>query len=482
MVKTQISLEYLKQDEKIKDFLKYTNKSEKSLKTHFSAYNKFFPYLVNFFEIIEDFDLNEYLSKKINETNQIKIEWIENDIVDKTVKEWLKIDAEKKSNLFMKWANSQGEDKKNTYMNYVWRVQGLFAKVGREWTANPKTMEQIKSNGFHLEEEIVFADVGELYNKLRPKYKMILKMMMYTGLNPADLVKLKPKDFQKISNSEKYGEKVYYFVNKDRTKTTNKNVQFIQVYTESFMNEIIEYFQTEKILKYNKTKQANKVEQLKKDPRFEVVKEFKNFIEFNGKKDWKKDQNKEIFGGIRAEAISDAFSYHNGSEHRVLPSTVRSLCFTRLRSVFSMADEDIYLLWTQHKAGMITKAYIMDLIPRIIGLLEDNKIQSAVLLSNMGDYIKENITLKDKIDDIETMKVENKELKQEMESMKQLHKEEMNNLRTEVKSMFEELGYKKDLNQKVKKGEISEGEARVEYQGIELTEKEKHSKFVKKSK
>ena len=146
LVKTKICLDYLKQDEKIKDFLKYTNKSEKSLNTHFSAYNKFFPYLINFFEIIENFNLEEYPSKKINESNEIKEEWIKNGVVKKTNEAWLKIDAEKKSNLFMKWANKNGEgDKKRkaTYMNYVWRTQGLFTKIGINWSANPKTMEQI---------------------------------------------------------------------------------------------------------------------------------------------------------------------------------------------------------------------------------------------------------------------------------------------------------------------------------------------------
>lgn len=69
-----------------------------------------------------------------------------------------------------------------------------------------------------------------------------------------------------------------------------------------------------------------------------------------------------------------------------------------------MADEDIYLLWTQHKAGMITKSYIRDLIPRIIVLLEVGKIQSAVLLGSMGDYIKEAITLKKKLDEVDELK------------------------------------------------------------------------------
>ena len=281
--------------------------------------------MVKFNEVVEKFDLKEYLEKGINETNEIKEEWNKNGIVDKVFDAWLKIDKEKRSGLFMKWVDEQEEDIRNTYLNYVWRIQGLLSKVSESWSANPKTMTKIKSNGFHLEEEIVFADVGELYNKLSPKYKMILKMMMYTGLNPADLVLLKPKDFQKISNKEKYGDKVYYFVNKDRVKTSHKDVQYIQVYTEDFMNEIKDYFEMEKTLKYSKIKQANKVEQLKKDSRFEVVKEYKNYIEFNGKKDWKKDQNEYLFGGIRAEAITDVFRYHNGGEeHRVLPSTVRS--------------------------------------------------------------------------------------------------------------------------------------------------------------
>ena len=414
MVKTHISIEYLKQVDKIKEFLKYTNKTEKSLKTYFLALDKFFYYLVDFFEIVENFDLTEHLKKKINETNKVKEEWSKNGVADKVFKAWLKIDKEKRSGLLMKWVNKQEEDIRNTYINYIWRIQGLLSQVSEDWSANPKTMKKIRQNGFKLEEEIVFADIGELYNKLSPKYKMILKIMMYTGLNPADLVKLKPNDFQKISNKEKYGDKVYYFVNKDREKTKHKDVQFIHVYTEDFMKEIREYFEIEKTLKYHKTKQANKVEQFKKDLRFEVVKEYKDYIEFNGKKNWLKDQNKEIFGGIRAEAITDAFRYHNSGEHRLLPSTVRSLCFTRLRNVFSMADEDIYLLWTQHKAGMITKAYIRDLIPRIITLLENNKIQSAVLLGNMGDYIKENITLKKKFDDIETLKEENKELREQL--------------------------------------------------------------------
>lgn len=493
MVKTQKNVEYLKEIDEIKDFLKYTPKSKKSLKTYFSALDKFFPYLVNFYEIVEGFDLTEYLKKGINETNEIKEEWSKNNVVDRVFEEWTKINKGKRSGLFMKWVNEQNEDIRNTYLNYVWRIQGLFAQVSERWSANPKTIQKIKTNGIHVDEdkEIDLADVGELYNKLNPKYKMILKMMMYTGLNPADLVELKPVDFKKISNKEKYGDNVYYYVKKERKKEKHKNVIYLHVYTEFFMKEIKDYFEMKKTLKYSKIKQANKVEQLKKDTRVEVIKEYKNHIEFNSKRDWKEDQKECIFNGMKATAITDVFRYHSRDkkENRVQPATVRRLCFTRIGKIFSHAPKeiDIYNLWTQHKVGVVTDHYITDLIPSVISFLEEGKIQSAVLLGNMGDYIKESITLKKKIDDIEILKEENKELKEEMESMKhslkteikEIYEKKIVELREELQSMFVERDYKKDLNQRVKQGEISEGKARTEYLGIEITEEEKHSKVKK---
>lgn len=481
MVKTQLSFEYLKKIDKIKEFLKYTNKSEKSLRTYFSAFDKFFPFLIDFYEIIENFDLEAHLTKGINETNKIKKEWSNNGVVDKVIEAWLGISKEQRSRLFMKWVNEQEKDIQNTYVNYTWRAQGLLSQISEDWSANPKTMKKIESNGIHVDEdkEIDLADVGELYNKLSPKYKMILKMMMYTGLNPADLVQLKPIDFKKISNKEKYGNKVYYFVMKKRVKSEGKNVIYLHVYTEEFMNEIKSFFEMEKTLKYNKTKQADKVTQLRKNTRFEVVKEYNNFIEFKGKNNWKKDEKKNIFGDIKATAISDAFKYRNSgkAKHRVLPSTVRRLCFTRIGKIFTNdpKERDIYDLWTQHKVGVLVEHYITDLIYKTVSFLENNKIQSAVLLGNMGDYIKESITLKQKIDDIETLKAENKELKDEIESIKDLYEKDIKEiyekkiieLREEMKSMFEEFGYRDDLDKRVKKGEMSEGEARAEYHGFE---------------
>ena len=481
MTKTQISLDYLKEVEKIKEFLRFTTKSEKSLKTYFLAFDKFFPFLVDFFEVVEKFNLTEHLEKKVNEINEVKTEWSNTGVVDKVFEEWSNLDKEKRSNLFMKWVNSKDEDIRNTYLNYVWRAQGFLKKVHKKWKANPDTIDKLVSNGLHLDdsENITLSDVGELYNKLSDKYKLILKMMLYTGLNPADLVTLKPTDFKRISDEEKYRDNIYFYVNKIREKSKHKNVNFLQVYTESFMNEIIDYFETKKTLKYNKVKQSKQVEKLRKDDRFVVVKEYKNFIEFSGNKDWEKDKKEFIFGGIKSTSISGAFSYQNGDKiaRKVLPSTVRRLCFSRLAPLFNntQIESDIYNLWSQHSAGIMGNHYMTTLIETIILRLEKNDIQKAVLLGNMGDYIKKNNTLIKKIKEIENMK-------KEMESMKQLHKEEMSNLRDEVRTMFEDFKYKKDLDDRVKKGEITSDEARVEYQGIELTEEEKHSKLVKKTK
>lgn len=58
------------------------------------------------------------------------------------------------------------------------------------------------------------------------------------------------------------------------------------------------------------------------------------------------------------------------------------------------------------------------------------------------------------------------ELKEELYAMKNLYEEEMNNLRTEMFSMIQELGYKNELTDKVKKGEITSDEAKAEYHGF----------------
>ncbi len=511
MVKIVINLDYLKQHDKIKKSIRNGRISDKTLKTNFSALDKFFPYLLDTLELDENFDLDEYFEKTTKEKNEIKAGWVKNDLINKVWQEWEnKLDEDDRANRLMKWVDNH-EDFKNTYLNYIWRIQGLFKNLNKLWRANPLLMDQIEPSPMHLDEDenIDFNDVIKLYSKLSQKYKLLLKMMMYTGLNPADLVELKPVDFRRIYNEKKYGNKPYYYMHKLRVKSKGKQVKYLHVYTMEFMEEIKAYFEMKNTLKYNKTNQAKKVEKLRKfaeeedirvkkinskiekkedkqEPRCILVKEYKNFIEFIHNRDWKKDQKENIFGNIKSTAVSDALSYHNGGDVqvKVMPSTIRRLSFSRLASAFTQGieDTDLFGLWTQHKVGIITENYMTQLITLTINKLKDELIQPKVYIENMTEYFKETTTLREKIDDIKTLKDKNKELENEMNSMKQLHKEEMTNLRTEVKSMFDEFSYKQDLNLRVNKGEMTEGEARAEYQGFEFTEEEKRSKPKRKTK
>ena len=393
----------------------------------------------------------------------------------------------------MKWVDKH-ENKKNTYVNYIWRIQGIFKNLNKLWRANPLLLDLIEASPMHLDEDknIIFDDVIKLYNKLSPKYKMVLKIMMYTGLNPTDLVKLKPVDFLKIKNIKKYGNKLYFYVNKLRVKSKGKQVKYLQVYTEEFMKEIKAYFETEKTLKYNKTNQAKKVEQLKNDSRFEVVKEYINFIEFKGKRNWNNDKKENIFGNIKSTAVSDAFSYHNGGDAivKVMPSTIRRLSFSRLASAFTQGieDTDLFNLWTQHKVGVITESYMTLLISNTIKKLKNNMIQEAVYIEKMTKYVKETIELREKIGEIKEIKedihelnkltVENEKLKRKIASMEAKHEEEIKDINLKVGSISSEMNYFIDL---MKAGKVKQEEARA---GITRKEamRDYPSAFSKKSK
>ncbi len=95
---------------------------------------------------------------------------------------------------------------------------------------------------------------------------------------------------------------------------------------------------------------------------------------------------------------------------------IRRLCFTRLLDVFSLKDNDIYQLWTQHKVGVITKHYTLDLLNRTIPYFQTGKIQDTVLIGDTEAYIREIDNLrKNGIDKI-------KELEQQVNDLKQISK------------------------------------------------------------
>ncbi len=227
-------LNYLKEVKPIGEYLKDTSKSEKTINTYLLALDKFFPFLVNRFKSeikeIEDFDYETYFrlddkpdDRKPDDTKSYKIDikkkWEKLGIADKIITEyWLPLNANTKSNLLMKWSNVGSEldtfvrkernkkelkDAKNTYLNYVWRIQGFLTRLGFEYKANPREMSKITTNGFHLSEEITYEDVIKLYEELdKTKYKLILKIIMYCGFNPADVVLLRPTDFERYKDTK----------------------------------------------------------------------------------------------------------------------------------------------------------------------------------------------------------------------------------------------------------------------------------------
>ena len=374
-------LNYLKEVKPIEEYLKDTSKSEKTINTYLLALDKFFPFLVNRFKSeikeIEDFDYETYFrfddkpdDRKPDDTKSYKIDikkkWEKLGIADKIITEyWLPLNANTKSNLLMKWSNVGSEldtfvrkernkkelkDAKNTYLNYVWRIQGFLTRLGFEYKANPREMSKITTNGFHLSEEITYEDVIKLYEELdKTKYKLILKIIMYCGFNPADIVLLRPTDFERYKDT-----KLFVLVRK-RKKTANKDTQYLVIFHEKFINELKDYF-----------KRAHNQE-------------------------WSKN-NKQIIFNIASNTISDTFKYHRDKADLnplLLPSSIRRLCFTRIKELFTLAEEDIYNLWTQHKACLLTRHYITDIMERFIRKNYIELIQRKVLIGNIKQYIAE---------------------------------------------------------------------------------------------
>ena len=445
MVKIPINLNYLKEINSIKDYLRDTPKTEKSIKTYLLALDKFFPYLINRFKEsipeLRDFDLNAYYKLNMTEKNKTKENWLKNNIHNKIMVDWMKLSPEKKSNILMKFVNESSENngttEKNTYLNYAWRVQGLLSKLGRDYEANPKTMEQLKSNGTKIGSEIEFEDVIELYDKLNnDKYKIILKVMMYAGLNPIDILDLIPKNFIKIDSKavKIVLDRKYHYVKKERIKTKRKQVEFLLVFAEEFFNEIKNYFERKIIVNYTK----ENIEKHKSNNHFYYNEAEKTaFFQYN----WNNDNKTKIFGDINPNTVSDTFRYcveKYNLNNAIKPSTIRSLCFTLLKRIFPLEDKPIWDLWTQHKIkGVVDQYYITNYLEKIIENYID-KIESLVLIGNLKEVSLKVNGYKEKVDKIYTLEKENKELQQKVEKMEVVIKkipnllEDFENMKNEI--------------------------------------------------
>jgi len=393
LTKTPKYLDHLKNIDSIQEFLKNSSITKKSLRTKLLALDKFIPFLMNRFkedyEELKDFDMNAYYEQNTEEETLFKKDLEKKGFYNKLIeKTWIGLKPNVRSQLFMKWVNDTYEsdikgkstDNKNTYLNYMWRIQGFFSLLGFEYVGNPKNMEKIKSNGFHLSENITYEDVIQLYEKLdNRKYKLILKVIMYCGLNPIDVILIKPKDF------ERYKKTNYYVLVKTREKTKKKDTQFLIVFHKNFIDEFKEYFETKRIVNFSN----GNIEKYKKDTHF-YYNEAKREAYF--KYDWKKDNNMLLFNGTTSNNVIEAFKYHvekNNLNSEVMSSSIRRLCFTMIKPIFSLTDSDVYNLFTQHKEGLLTRNYTIDLVDRIIKQEYVEKISEMVLIGNVENYIRE---------------------------------------------------------------------------------------------
>lgn len=194
----------------------------------------------------------------------------------------------------------------------------------------------------------------------------------------------------------------------------------MKTFPKEFVDEIKNYFERSIIKNKDTTKNKKIIEELKKDEHFkkEKIKEYKNHIVFEGHYSWKEDNKMNIFGDIKPTAVSEGLRYqlklNKINNENLTPMHIRRLCFTRLKKVFSLEDQDLFYLWNQHKVGIVDSAYITDHIKSTIKYFEENKIQNAVLIGDIVKITKKNEEFQKKIDKIEKLETKISEIKETM--------------------------------------------------------------------
>lgn len=247
---------------------------------------------------------------------------------------------------------------KNSLRVYVWNFQGLLSSI--DCKANPKNLIKIDNNASPEECEITKDDVEKLFDKLNPKYKLILKIhFLFGGLNPADIVELCLNDFKKVNAQ-------FYFIHKNRSKTAKKGGKIFNVIHASLFDEISTFFETENL------KLDNSMQRTKNYPIF-----------FHWERKYDEDTKKDWFYLVNLEerTISDEFRYvikQNKLNEKIIPKYIRQLAGTILGKTL---PDKYRLIWTQHKQEIKTDPnYIKSTIPNLIEYYEI--IAKALLLGN----------------------------------------------------------------------------------------------------
>lgn len=242
---------------------------------------------------------------------------------------FLEVEENEKSIFLMEWVNDRFEAKKaknptgnfiafkNTYLRDAWLINGLLGKLGKKYQANSKLLESQTPNS-NLELQVSLEDVKKLYDVLSLKYKLILKIMVFGGFNPIDVVNFTLADFKSHDEGD------YFYVYKLRHKTRSKKVMYLNVFRQDFFREIKNYAQ-----------------------------------------DQNRAINDRIFP-ITPKTLENTFQYYIKKYNlnpKTMPRYIRQLNATLLEDVL---PQKYLLLWTQHKGDLMTRFYLKRNIEKFI--------------------------------------------------------------------------------------------------------------------
>lgn len=451
MGRSEKSIEYLKTINAIKPLLNDSAKIN-TVTTSLKALDLFFPYLLNHFAKnlgIHDFHFQDYIQLSTDEQNKMKKSWEDGYIPNELFSFWtnpninipnasqyeigpyvipkkIGFNAVEKAHFLTQWKDEIIKSQKksghrianeNTFLNYIWRIQGLFVKMGRNYAADPRYLQKLPvstQRRGQTPENLTFIDILRLYDKLDKRNKLILKIMMYTGLQPADICLLKPEDFILCVDPN------YYYVQKVPIKSTKfKNAWFLFIFPKSFVEEIKAHFEVIVTHHLKHEKKPKQIDEMEKNPtRYRKIRESPKFVEFQSTYDWNLDKKCNIFGSLSSRAIHDSIQrivseFKLNSE--ITPIKIRKLCYSRLIKVFPLCDKDLFDLWTQHQLGKYSRESLNNYIERLIPYIKTGAIPEAILLDTTEGYHHQIESIRKEMNDLRGI-VE--DLKSQMEMFK----------------------------------------------------------------
>lgn len=334
MPRTKLNLAWIKKIDPIHELIEKSHISEKRLTRYLKQVNRIFPLFIR------------------NKKNALTNKYSTFSEYEKVVMVFFSLNPNDKAYFLEEWVEAQLEAKKkthpegdfisfeNTYRNIIWGFQGFLGKLGKEYKANPELIESQTPNS-NIDLQTSKDDVLKLYDVLPVKYQLILKIIMFTGLNPADVVLLTLKDFKK------YNASGFYYIHKYRQKTKSKKVRFINLFHQTFYEEVQTYTQSLPGYSLN-------------DPIFP----------------------------IQPKTVTDEFRFYLEKYQlnpKTIPQYIRQLNITLLEETL---PSKLLLLWSQHKAGLMDTHYLKTTLPKLVQYYP--MICEKVLLKSSFQYSKEN--------------------------------------------------------------------------------------------